>query len=94
MTDPIERVFIAECEGVAEALLSQAAGVESRIPRDQLLARSGYSVGVEIGLAVAIADIAAARRLQSWFAHRVQEGDPEALAARDRQARHYLEVLR
>jgi hypothetical protein len=94
VSDAIKLAFDEECRGVSEAVLVQSADpAYSGVPRDDLLVSTGYSIGLEIGLAVAVADIVGARRLQAWFTRHVQQSDPAALAARDRMARNYLRAL-
>lgn len=96
MAEPIETVFMDECAAVAEALIEQVSDMEPRAigtRRDHLLARSAYSVGLEIGLTIAVVDGAAGRRMRDWLARHVQQSEPAAIEARDRQAKNYLRVL-
>lgn len=55
---------------------------------------SGLSTGIDLGLAIAITDIAAGRMLQRHIEHAIAEDDPEAIDARIRMAGKYLAVLR
>jgi hypothetical protein len=93
----IERVYVDETTSAADVLIAQIlekpGPLELRLAL-LLAARAGYSVGLEIGLAVAVADVAAGRQLRDWIARHVQEQDHLALEARDRQAANYLRVLR
>lgn len=58
-----------------------------------LAARSGYTVGLEVGLAIAVADIASGRRLLEFITDVVQEGDAAALADRIHSARAFLQAI-
>lgn len=93
--DAIRAVYFAETDGVAHTLIHQLGGVPPAPIETQLyrLGGAGYSVGLEIGVAIGITDIAAARRLQQWLAVEVQRSDPDALAARDRMVANFLRVL-
>ena len=96
MADRIRDVYSDECAGCGDAIVRQVCdrGATSAMHALTLASRTGYSVGLEIGLAIAITDIAAARQLQAWIVEQVQRGDPLAADARDRQAANYLRVLR
>jgi len=95
----IRRVYLEEIEAATDVLIQQVLtdpvlGTEPEYVRRTLVGRTGYSIGLEIGLAIAVADVAAGRQLRDWIARHVQQSDPDAITARDRQAANYLRVLR
>lgn len=92
----IKHVLFHESAAIAGVLREQIATEPNPLIQANavdVIGRAAYQVGLEIGLSIAIADVAAARQLQEWLARNVQGGDPRALKARDRQAANYLRVL-
>lgn len=55
---------------------------------------TAYGVALELGLTIAVYDIQDGRRLLEWIRHTINEDDPAALAAFERQRSEYAELLR
>ena len=91
---PIGDLLFAESGAVAEVALTSAAARGVPLPRAiDLCIRTAYQVGIEIGVAIAVADVESGRRLRDWMARHVQGNDPRALEAREAQVARYLALL-
>jgi hypothetical protein len=88
----VMRTFQAETEAVTQTILTQLPAVRPRSGRHALRLATGsaYSVGVEVGLAIAARDPAAATRLLAFFTDVVQASDPVAIHARARQVDDWI----
>lgn len=94
--EAIERVYDATCANVGHELAHQTIHATPRnlpIPFERMLATAGtagFSVGMEIGLAIAITDIAAGRMLQRWILEAIAPQNDH----RDQLAAELLAVLK
>jgi hypothetical protein len=86
----IARVLAAESSVVARAVMRRQPAEEDAI---ELAARSGYAVGLEVGLAVAVTDIASGRRLLEFITDVVQDGDAIAFEDRVQAAHAFLQAI-
>lgn len=89
----IERALDQEFALVAHALLLEVASMPVGVTVDTIC-RAACSVGLELGLTVAITDIAAGRQLQDWITAHVQRDDPRARAACEASAARLLRATR
>lgn len=93
----IERVYVDQSARLAHSLAHKvlhdnATGRPVELEHLLLLAAgSGFSCGLEVGLAIAINDIVAGRVLQRWFLDEVTHGDS---FDRDSLTQPFLEVLK
>lgn len=95
--DPIEEQLFAEIGAATRALAAIVRAHAADSPSDASLAaiHAGVQVGIELGLAVAINDVAEGRRLQTWLdAHVHDPRDHAAWAERDRAVERFSRVLR
>jgi hypothetical protein len=86
----IARVLAAESSVVARAVMRRQPAEEDAI---ELAARSGYAVGLEVGLAIAVTDIASGRRLLEFITDVVQDGDAIAFEDRVQAAHAFLQAI-
>jgi hypothetical protein len=91
VTDRIERLLRAEVsELVRQAIASPPpAGWET-----YTIAQAAVQVGLSIGLAIAINDIAEARRFQAWIDERINDQMSEVVEERTRTVARFSEALR
>lgn len=96
MADEILEVFNKRSAdmGRAALLVITSLGPMPASERLSLAAETCYSVGLEIGLAIAITDIVAGKQFQAWLAARTTLLVPRAREARDLEAAEFLRVLR
>lgn len=96
--DPIEAVHDSVGNDIASTIARELtrASMRSPLPISTVIdisIHTAYSIGLEIGVAIAVTDVAAARRLRSWMTSALLNDNPRAIADRDLQAGEFLAVL-
>jgi hypothetical protein len=97
--DPIEVAHSEMCESVSMTLSRSVLAMISagaKLTQAEIVdvaCRSAFSSGLEVGLTIAVTDIAAGRRLQAWIHQNIGGSDPLAKQSRDGMAGELLKVV-
>lgn len=94
--DRIKEAMVTNAHTAAQRVMT-AIGENPEIQRTgnvaHVLGETAFIAGLDVGLAVAIQDVAAARKLMAWVTANVLEDDADSVEERDRIAGELLTAL-